>query len=162
MPCLFACVSVESGVEVSQQHYVDPYYRQYQQGKRKSPSLSISLDLCFPSNILPPQYCIRFKCLLGNIRVSYQLHKFLYLYLLLPINHRIVVIAWVYHLCYYILCLAMLSLCLNVRWLFILLMMMDYGDGLWWMELTPGYFNLLKGLDELPSWRDGCSPHSCP
>ena len=21
--------------------------------------------------------------------------------------------------------------------------------------------NLLKGLDELPSWRDGFSPHSC-
>ena len=22
--------------------------------------------------------------------------------------------------------------------------------------------NLLKGLDDLPSWRDGVSPHSCP
>ena len=35
----------------------------------------------------------------------------------------------------------------------------DDDDG----ELMPGYFNnLLKGLDELPSWHDGFSPHSCP
>ena len=30
-------------------------------------------------------------------------------------------------------------------------------------ELNAGCFNnLLKGLDELPSWRDGFSPHSRP
>ena len=45
---LFTCVSVELGDGVPEQHYVDPYYQQYPQGKRISTSLCISLDLYFP------------------------------------------------------------------------------------------------------------------
>ena len=39
-----------------------------------------------------------------------------------------------------------------------MVMVMDGGD-----EEDAGVpNNLLIGLDELPSWRDGVSPHSCP
>ena len=37
------------------------------------------------------------------------------------------------------------------------MIVMDDGD-----EENAEVPKLLKGLDELPSWRDGCSPHSCP
>ena len=50
------------------------------------------------------------------------------------------------------------------------------GGGLWPVPVGPGLWvmddgdevdvvilnNSLKGLDELPSWSDGFSPHSCP
>ena len=38
--------------------------------------------------------------------------------------------------------------------------MLEMGDGDEEDAVVPN--NLLKGLDELPSWRDGVSPHSCP
>ena len=60
----------------------------------------------------------------------------------------------------YILCLDLLSYLLKVRWLFMMVMVMVMGDG---DEEDAGVlYNLLKGLDELPSWRDGVLPHSCP
>ena len=64
--------------------------------------------------------------------------------------------AWVNYICYIYLCLDLLSYLLSVRW--ILMMVMDDGD-----EVDAVVLNkLLKGLDELPSWHDGFSPHSCP
>ena len=56
----------------------------------------------------------------------------------------------------YMLCLVLLSGYLIVRWL-IMMVMVD-GDE----KVAMILINLLKVLDELPSWRDGVSPHSCP
>ena len=70
------CASVDRGVEELLHFFDDSYYLTYQHGKRKSPSLCISLILCFPTSILSTIILHAIPCLLQIIRVSYQLHKF--------------------------------------------------------------------------------------
>ena len=58
------CASVDRGVEELLNFFDDSCYLTYQQGKRKPPSLSISLILCFPTSILSTIILHTIPCLL--------------------------------------------------------------------------------------------------
>ena len=52
VPFRCCCEPVDQGVGVQPWYFDDPYFLSHKQGKRKPPSLSISLILCFPTSIL--------------------------------------------------------------------------------------------------------------
>ena len=100
--CFSRCcyVSVDRGVEVQQSSSTCLYYLCSNKARRISPSLCIPLDLCFPPNIFTHNIAFDSKVFWADIRVSYQLHKYLIpLPVSIPIIHRIVVMAWVNYIC---------------------------------------------------------------
>ena len=99
---VFGCVSVESESEGQDQYCDDQYYYPQSQGKRKPPSLSISLILCFSPSILSTIILHAIPCLLQIIRVSYQLHEY-HTHYLFSLLISIGLMCWpeYHYICYY-------------------------------------------------------------
>ena len=102
VPFRCCCEPVDQGVGVQPRYFDDPYYFSHQQGKRKSPSLSISLILCFPTSIFSMIILHTFPMSLVTIRVSYQLHKF-HTHYLFSLLISIGLMCWpeYHYICYY-------------------------------------------------------------
>ena len=122
------CASVDRGVEVQPKFFDDSCYLTFQQGKRKSPSLSISLILCFPTSILSTIILHTIPCLCKLLEYPTSCINFIHPTGFPPNIHRIDVLAWVSLCLLLYICLDLLSSCLMsvgyLWWWWMMMMMM--------------------------------------